>query len=150
MFICNNDQRSYKINYSFDCNEKCLKCLLTCNCCQKQYVGQTVDIFKNRQNNYKDNARKFDRREHCMQRHLYKHFTLPEHSGFLHNVSITLIDKTNLGCPTKYEDYWICTLKTKAPMGVNFDFDDSFFAYCLVFLHFCYWIWMVLFQDLVF
>ena len=32
-FICNNDQRSYKINHSFDCNEKCLIYLLTCNCC---------------------------------------------------------------------------------------------------------------------
>ena len=39
MFICNNDHRSYKINHSFDCNEKCLIYLLTCNCCQKQYVG---------------------------------------------------------------------------------------------------------------
>ena len=29
-------------------------------------------------------------------------------------------------CPTKREDYWIDTLKTKAPMGLNFDFDDSF------------------------
>ena len=66
MFICNNDQMSYKINHSFDCNEKCLIYLLTCNCCQKQYVGQTVDIFRNRWNNYKDNARKFDRGEHCM------------------------------------------------------------------------------------
>ena len=28
-----------------------------------------------------------------MQRHLYEHFTLPGHSGFLHDVSITLIDK---------------------------------------------------------
>ena len=55
----------------------------TCNCCQKQYSGQTVDIFKNRWNNYKDNARKFDRGEHCMQRHLYEHFTLAGHSGFL-------------------------------------------------------------------
>ena len=34
MFICNNDQRSYKINHSFDCNEKFQICLLTCNCCR--------------------------------------------------------------------------------------------------------------------
>ena len=125
-FICNNDQSSYKINYSFDCNEKFLIYLLTCNCCQKQYVGQTVDIFRNGWNNYKDNARQFDRGEHCMQRHLYEHFTLPGHSGFLHDVSITLIDKTDPSCPTKREDYWIDILKGKAPMGLNFDFDDSF------------------------
>ena len=126
MFICNNNQRSYKINHRFDCNEKCLIYLLTCNCCQKQYVGQTVDIFRNRWNNYKDNARKFDRGEHCMQRHLYEHFTLAGHFGFLHDVSITLIDKTDPSFPTKREDYWIDILKTKAPMGLNFDFDDSF------------------------
>ena len=125
-FICNNDQTSYKINHSFDCNEKCLIYLLTCNCCQKQYVGQTVDIFRNRGNNYKNNARKFIRGEHCMQRHLHEHFTLPGTSGFLHDVSITLIDKTDPSCPTKREDYWIDILKTKAPMGLNFDFYDSF------------------------
>ena len=45
-----------------------------------------------------------------MQRHLYKHFQLPGH---------TLIDKTDPRAPTKCEDYWIHTLKTKAPMGLN-------------------------------
>ena len=48
------------------------------------------------------------------------------YSGFLHDVSVTLIDKTDPSCPTKREDYWIDTLKTKAPMGLKFDFDDSF------------------------
>ena len=54
-----------------------------------------------------------------MEKHLYEHFTLPGHSGFLHDVSVTLIDKTDPSCPTKREDYWIDTLKTKAPMGLN-------------------------------
>ena len=36
MFICNNDRKSYKINHSFNCNNRCLIYLLTCNCCQKQ------------------------------------------------------------------------------------------------------------------
>ena len=58
MFICSNDQRSYKINSSFDCNEKCLIYLLTCNCCQEQYVVKTKDIFRSRWSDYKDNARK--------------------------------------------------------------------------------------------
>ena len=49
-----------------------------------------------------------------------EHFTLPGHSGFLH-VSITLVDKTDPSCLTKREDYWIDILKTKAPMGLNFD-----------------------------
>ena len=120
MFICNNDQRSYKINHSFDCNEKCLIYLLTCNCCQKQYVHQTIDIFRNRWNNYKNIAKKCDRGEHCMQRQLHEHFTVPGHSGFIHDVSITLIDKNDPRCPTKCKDYWTDTVKIKAPMGLNF------------------------------
>ena len=62
--------------------------------------------------------------KHCEERHLYEHFTLPGHAGFLHDVSITLIDKTDPSCPTKSEDYWID--KTKAPMVPSFDFGDSF------------------------
>ena len=61
-----------------------------------------------------------------MQRHLYEHITLPGHSDFFYDVSVTLIDKSDPSFPTKREDYWIDTLKTKAPMGVNFDFDDCF------------------------
>ena len=58
-----------------------------------------------------------------MQRHLYEHFILPRHSSFLHDVSI---EKTDPSCPLKREDYWIDTLKTKASMVLNFDFDHNF------------------------
>ena len=61
-----------------------------------------------------------------MQRHSYEHFTLLGHSSFLHDVSITLIDKTDPSFPTKHENYWIDNLKTKAPVGLNFDFNDCF------------------------
>ena len=61
-----------------------------------------------------------------MQTHLYEHFTVPGHSGFLNDVSIILIHKTDPSCPTKRENYWTDTLKTKATMGPNFDFDDIF------------------------
>ena len=115
-FTCSNDQTTYKINHKFDCNEKCLVYLITCNKCLKQYVGQTVDMFRSRWNNYKDNSRKFDRGEDCMQRHLYEHFQLPGHTGFLQDTYVSLIDKTDPRAPTKREDYWIPILKTKAPM----------------------------------
>ena len=36
---------NYFINHKFNSNEKCLLYLLTCNCYEKQYVGQTVDEF---------------------------------------------------------------------------------------------------------
>ena len=54
-----------------------------------------------------------------MQRHLYEHSQLPGHTGFLQNIYVTLIDKTDPRAPTKREDYWIHTLKTKALMRLN-------------------------------
>ena len=75
---------------------------------------QVVDIFRSWWNNYKDNAKKFDREEHCIQKHLYEYFTLPGHFGFLHDVSVTLTGKTEPSCPTKREalhKIWILSLK---------------------------------------
>ena len=117
-FNCSNDQTTYKIYHKFDCNEKCLVCLITCNKCLKQYIGQTVDIFRSRWTNYKDNSGIFDRGK-TTQKHLYKHFQLPGHTGFLQDTYVTLIDKTDPRAPTKHEDHWIHTVKTKAPMGFN-------------------------------
>ena len=57
-FICSNDQTNFKINHRLDCNEKYFIYLITCTRCLKQYVGQTVNEFRNKWNNYKDNVRK--------------------------------------------------------------------------------------------
>ena len=46
---------SYKINHSFDCNDKCFTHLLTCKTCLKQYVRNTTDCFRYRLSNYKFN-----------------------------------------------------------------------------------------------
>ena len=112
---------TYKINHSFNCNDKCLVYLLTCKVCKKQYVGQTVDSFRLRWNNYKCNCRKHERKEACMQQFLYDHFCCTDHSGFIDDVSITFIDKTDPSDPLKREDYWRSVLKTKAPYGLNIE-----------------------------
>ena len=39
-------QNTYKINHQFNCSEKCLVYLLTCNKCFENYVGQAVDEFR--------------------------------------------------------------------------------------------------------
>ena len=54
-----------------------------------------------------------------MQEHLYRHFSSPGHRGFLTDVSVTLIDKTDGSDPKKQEDYWMKTLKTMAPYGLS-------------------------------
>ena len=120
-FTGSNDQLNFKINRRFYCKEKCLIYLIKCNECFKQYVGQTVNEFRHTWNNYKNNARKFERGEHCMQRHLHEHFNLSSHSRFLNDVSVTLTDKKDPKDPTKREDYWIQTLKTKPPVGLSIE-----------------------------
>ena len=56
-----------------------------------------------------------------MQEHLYAHFQSSGHTGFLNDVSITLIDKTDGSNPKARENYWIRTLKTLAPSGLNIE-----------------------------
>ena len=110
---------SYKINHQLNCDNKCLIYLLTCGVCKKQYVGQTTDKFRMRWNNYKSNSKKFNKNERCFQEHIFRHFQEKGHTGFLNDVSIRLIDKTDGSNPTKREDYWIKTLKTNIPYGLN-------------------------------
>ena len=77
---------------SLNCDNKCLIYLVTWKQCNKQRTGKTSDLFRNRQSNYKDNARKFDRKESCMQEHL---------QTFSDRGSVTFIDKTDGKDPKK-------------------------------------------------
>ena len=82
-------------------------------------VGEIADSFRYRWNNYKDNDRKHSCKESYMQEHLLKHFNNMGHNGFLKNVSVTLINKTDGKNPKKREGYWNRTLKTYSPFGLN-------------------------------
>ena len=95
IFTSTTTSESFKINRKLSCDDNCLIHLLTCNCCGKQYVGETTDEFRLRWDNYKSNDRKNTRNGSCMLEHLFEHFKSEGHSGFLGNVSITLIDKTD-------------------------------------------------------
>ena len=56
-----------------------------------------------------------------MQEYLFEHFKSEVHSGFLPNVSITLIDKIDGKDPKRRKNYWMRTLKTYAPFGLNIE-----------------------------
>ena len=58
-----------------NCDDRCIIYLLTCKQYQKQYTRETKDDFRYRWNNCKSKSRKFDRKESCIQEHLYKHFS---------------------------------------------------------------------------
>ena len=75
------------IYHRFGCNERCLVCLLTCNKCKMQYVGQTIDQLQSRWNNYKSESKKHGQGAKCMQQHLLNHSCTSSHYSFLENVS---------------------------------------------------------------
>ena len=54
-----------------------------------------------------------------MLQHLYKHFHSEGYNGFLGNVSISFINKTDGFQPKKMGNYWMRTLKTLALLGLN-------------------------------
>ena len=121
-FASSVTKEEYKINHCFGCNKKCLIYILTCKVCLKQYVGQTVDKFRLRWNNYKSNNRKHQHLERCIREHLFEHFNKEGHHRFLENVSITFIDKTGpLEEPLKKINYWKNVLKTMAPLVLNIE-----------------------------
>ena len=64
-----------------------------------------------RWNNYKKGSREDGQGDTCMQQHLFNHFCTPGHCGFLKDVSLTFIDKTDLSDLLKREDYWRSKLK---------------------------------------
>ena len=56
-----------------------------------------------------------------MQELLFRHLSSPDHHGFLNDISITFIDKTDPSDPLKREDYRRRTLKTMALFGLNIE-----------------------------
>ena len=54
---------------------------------------------------YKDNNRKYLRKESCMQQHLFEHFSSEGHNSFVDDVSIIFIDKNDPKSPNKREHY---------------------------------------------
>ena len=98
---------AYKINHNFNCNSKCLIYLLSCKTCGKQYTGKTVDKFRSRWNNYKTDARKAasGNIESCKQQFLQNHFLQDDNHGFLEDIEVTLVEKTQASDPTKREYY---------------------------------------------
>ena len=61
----------------------------------EKYAGEIIDEFHLRWNNYKSKGIKNARIEACMKKHLLEHFKSKSFDGFLGNVSIKLIDKTD-------------------------------------------------------
>ena len=113
----------YRINHEFNCDSKCVIYLMTCKVCNKQYVGQTCDRFRLRFNNYASCQRKAASGGNPPQNSFHQHFLQHDHNGFLEDISIKIIDKTDPKNPTGRERFWIDRLGTMAPNGLNEETD---------------------------
>ena len=107
------DKIVYKINHKSTCSDKCLVYLLSCKVCGRPYTGQTVDEFRYRWKNYKDNNRKSLRGDEHKQAGFFAHLQILHHNGFLQDTEITFVDKTDPYDTTRCEEFWIDTLKTR-------------------------------------
>ena len=114
---------------NFSVTEK--MCLLSCKTCGKQYTGKTVDKFKSRWNYYKTDGRKAasGNIESCKEQFLQSYFLQDDHHAFLKDVEVTLIDESQASDHTKREYYWMKTLKTLYPDGLNLESDYQFLSF---------------------
>ena len=109
-------KESYKLNYKFDYDSKCVIYLFSCKKYGIQYVDSTAERFHFRWNNYKN----------C-QREAAEGYTTPQHvlseghHGLVNDCEITLIDKADSSDPTRREFFWIRLLKTYYPLGINIE-----------------------------
>ena len=93
--------------------------LFLCKVCGMQYNGQTNNEFRYRWNTYKDNNRKSLRGEIRNKQAFLLTFKQLATMVLSFDTEIRFIDETDPSNPTRCEDIWIDTLKTRYPQGLN-------------------------------
>ena len=102
----------YNIRHQFTCTSTNIIYLITCNKCKKQYVGHTTNQLNTRINHHRSNI--------LNKKSIYisQHFNRPDHS--ISNLKVQPIDKGDtLQELLKLETFWIKTLRTRVPNGLN-------------------------------
>ena len=112
-FKSSNTKERYNLKGEFNCRTQGVIYLITCEKCKLQYVGQSGRIFHDR-----------------IREHMYSivkaenaigiHFNSKGHNHL--HMKVTVIEKVFPNTPhfrLEREDYWIKTLHTKKPKGLN-------------------------------
>ena len=115
-FTSTKTKVTYPIRHYVSCKSKNVIYLITCTKCKKQYVGMTTKQLNVRINHHRTSI--FNKKGTF----IHKHFNLHDHT--VQNLKVQVIDHvpndtdayTNL---QKLEKYWIKTLKTFQPIGLN-------------------------------
>ena len=139
-FSNKNKTRWYNLRKgTLHCNSKIVIYLMTCQACQKQYVGSTITKFRERLNNYKTKFRLYYKRrksgtlnksDPIEQAQLFEHFIAHgKVKGFDSGIKIDedwsfwsfqLIDSSPNGpMLLQRESFWQYELKTFLPEGLN-------------------------------
>ena len=113
------DGEEYVVNHEFNCDSRCVVYLLICKVCNKQYVGQTTQRFRERWNLYRQHNNLAIKGGDAYQKQFHLHFEDENHNGLFNDVEITFIDKTDAEEPRAREKFWIYKLKTLLPHGLN-------------------------------
>ncbi len=105
---------TYPIRHNFSCSSTNIIYLITCTKCRKQYVGMTTRSLRERINHHRTSI------QTRQNRYVSRHFNFPDHN--IRNLSVQPID-TIIHPTTQQlqalEQFWICTLKTEKPLGLN-------------------------------
>ena len=82
-------------------------------------MGNTVTPFRKRFNNHKSSLNRFGKgQKGICGKHLYSHFYTEGHLG-IKDLSVMIIDVTNVNNPTERESFWMEKLCTYIPTGLN-------------------------------
>ena len=105
---------TYTIRHNFNCTSSNLIYLITCKHCKKQYVGLTTKQLNVRINHHRSSI------INHKPIYLSNHFNFEDHA--LTDITVQPIDKPTTNDFTELqtlEKYWIHTLKTIQPLGLN-------------------------------
>lgn len=116
-FTSKHTGRKYNIRAEITCKSKNLIYLISCRKCGTQYVGETEQTLHARMNGHRS-----DIRTRKTEKPVAAHFCQPDHC--LGDLEVRGIEKINHGGTLKRrerESYWIFTLETLAPTGMNLE-----------------------------
>ena len=109
-------QKSYKINFRFDCNSLDVVYLISCKIYGCLYTGTTVTRFQERFNQYKSNVNLYSQGVRGMkQEKMISHFFAENHNGCSKDMSVQIVDRCDPNDKERRESYWIETLEISYP-----------------------------------
>ena len=120
-FSSSSTHKSYHIRHNISCDSFKIIYLITCRRCKKQYVGQTEQTLRQRMNSHRHSI------SHNTDTPVARHFNLPHHDiNDLQVIGIDSLPSVDTYSRLNKETFWIYTLNTLAPHGINIQEQMSF------------------------